>query len=126
MSLASAETFAANFRDTPDVVFPTIYREFSGKRVLCMQYLDGLRRWNDWEDYRKAVRAELIPLLLWPDGGAGLSAQASLFYTLLDQEAAKRPSQWKELQPDETWPDLHKVGVWTDDYSNIVQILSLK
>jgi len=37
------ETFAANFADEPDVVFPAVYREFSGKSVLCMEYLEGLR-----------------------------------------------------------------------------------
>ncbi len=38
----NAETFAANFRETPDIVFPRIYREYSGRRVLCMEYLDGI------------------------------------------------------------------------------------
>lgn len=39
----NAETFAANFRDLHDVVFPTIDRHRSGPRVLTMQYLDGIR-----------------------------------------------------------------------------------
>ena len=39
----NAETFAANFRDEPDIVFPTIDRNRSSARVLTMQYLDGLR-----------------------------------------------------------------------------------
>ena len=39
----NAETFAANFRDLKDVVFPTIDRDRSGARVLTMQYLDGIR-----------------------------------------------------------------------------------
>jgi ubiquinone biosynthesis protein len=39
----NAETFAANFRDLPDVVFPRIYREYSGRNVLCMEFLDGLK-----------------------------------------------------------------------------------
>jgi ubiquinone biosynthesis protein len=37
------ETFAANFMDEPDVVFPAVYREYSGRSVLCMEFLDGLR-----------------------------------------------------------------------------------
>ncbi|MGE4191715.1 MAG: ABC1 kinase family protein, partial [Thermoanaerobaculia bacterium] len=37
----NAETFAANFRDMPDIVFPKIYREFSGRDVVCMEFLDG-------------------------------------------------------------------------------------
>ncbi|HKI94815.1 MAG TPA: AarF/UbiB family protein [Gemmatimonadales bacterium] len=39
----SALTFAANFADEPDIVFPAVYPELCGSRVLCMEYLDGLR-----------------------------------------------------------------------------------
>jgi ubiquinone biosynthesis protein len=38
----NAETFAANFRKTPDIVFPRIYRPYSGERVLCMEFLEGI------------------------------------------------------------------------------------
>jgi ubiquinone biosynthesis protein len=39
----NAETFSANFRDLPDVVFPRIYRSSSGRDVLTMEYLEGLK-----------------------------------------------------------------------------------
>jgi ubiquinone biosynthesis protein len=39
----NAETFAANFRDNPNVIFPRIYREFSGRDVLCMEYFAGIK-----------------------------------------------------------------------------------
>jgi ubiquinone biosynthesis protein len=39
----NAETFAANFTDLSDVVFPTVDRDHSGRRVLTMSYLDGMR-----------------------------------------------------------------------------------
>ncbi|MCH9648745.1 MAG: AarF/ABC1/UbiB kinase family protein [Deltaproteobacteria bacterium] len=39
----NAETFSANFRDMPDVVFPKIYPQFSGENVLCMEFLDGIK-----------------------------------------------------------------------------------
>lgn len=39
----NAETFAANFEDLPDVVFPTIYREFTTQDLLVMEYLHGVR-----------------------------------------------------------------------------------
>jgi ubiquinone biosynthesis protein len=39
----NARTFAANFRDLEDVVFPEVYPEYSGDRVLCMEYIEGLR-----------------------------------------------------------------------------------
>lgn len=37
----NAEMFAANFKDDPDTVFPKVYRAFSGRDVLCMEYLKG-------------------------------------------------------------------------------------
>jgi ubiquinone biosynthesis protein len=39
----NAETFAANFRDVPDIVFPRIYRRYSGRGVLTMEFLDGFK-----------------------------------------------------------------------------------
>lgn len=38
----NAEIFAGHFSDVPDVVFPRIYREYSGRNVLCMEFFDGL------------------------------------------------------------------------------------
>ena len=38
----NAETFAANFKDEPDVRFPRVYKEFSDHDVLCMEYFRGL------------------------------------------------------------------------------------
>ncbi len=39
----NAETFAANFRDQPDIVFPRIYRHLTGPSVLTMEFFDGLK-----------------------------------------------------------------------------------
>ncbi|HEY9421326.1 MAG TPA: AarF/UbiB family protein, partial [Thermoanaerobaculia bacterium] len=39
----NAETFMANFHDLPGVVFPHIYRQYSGTRVLCMEFLNGFK-----------------------------------------------------------------------------------
>jgi ubiquinone biosynthesis protein len=39
----NAETFAANFRDLPEVVFPKILRDCSGRDTLTMEYLDGMK-----------------------------------------------------------------------------------
>ena len=39
----NAETFAANFADQPDVVFPRILREHSTPNLLCMEYLRGVK-----------------------------------------------------------------------------------
>ena len=39
----NAETFSANFKDEPDIVFPEIYRDHSSQDVLCMEFLDGVK-----------------------------------------------------------------------------------
>lgn len=39
----NAETFAASFRDRPEIVFPRIYREWSNQNLLVMEYLDGIK-----------------------------------------------------------------------------------
>ncbi|MCP3964520.1 MAG: AarF/ABC1/UbiB kinase family protein [bacterium] len=39
----NAETFAANFKDEPDVRFPRIYRGYSASTILCMEFFDGIR-----------------------------------------------------------------------------------
>jgi ubiquinone biosynthesis protein len=39
----NAEAFAANFQDQPDVRFPKIYRRFSDRNVLCMEYFKGIK-----------------------------------------------------------------------------------
>lgn len=38
----NAEIFAAHFEDVPEVVFPRIYRKYSGRSVLCMEFFDGI------------------------------------------------------------------------------------
>ncbi len=37
----NAETFTANFADEPDVRFPAIYRQYSSRDVLCMEFFAG-------------------------------------------------------------------------------------
>ena len=72
----SSRTFAANFADMPEVVFPRVYPELSGRRVLCMAELMGMR--PDHEGVRQlpvAVRQQLIDVgaaaiirMLYEDG----------------------------------------------------------
>lgn len=72
----NAETFAANFADARDIVFPQIYREFSAERVLTMEYLDGARpdspgvQAMSVEDRERLVDlgAEAIIRMLYKDG----------------------------------------------------------
>jgi ubiquinone biosynthesis protein len=39
----NAETFAANFKDQPEVRFPRIYRQYSSQNTLVMEYFRGIR-----------------------------------------------------------------------------------
>jgi ubiquinone biosynthesis protein len=72
----NAETFADNFADMPDIVFPKIYREYSADNVLCMAYLDGVRpddpavRSLPLEDRERFINlgAEAIIRMLYQDG----------------------------------------------------------
>jgi hypothetical protein len=86
------------------------------------KYLDGLRALNGWEDLRAELYGQFFQLSLWPDPGVGLSSQTMLMHKLLDQAISHRPSKWEELEPKKGWPDLGKVGVWTDDYSNLLSV----
>lgn len=72
----NAETFAANFRDTPDIVFPEIYRSYSASRVLCMEFLDGIKPsdpaaqtlGSESKDRLIELGAEAIIRMLYQDG----------------------------------------------------------
>ncbi|HMU60147.1 MAG TPA: AarF/UbiB family protein [Gemmatimonadales bacterium] len=72
----NAETFAANFVDERDIVFPRIYREFSAERVLTMEFFDGLRpdsrkvQAMSLEDRERLVDlgAEAIIRMIYKDG----------------------------------------------------------
>lgn len=38
----NTELFSENFKDMPEVVFPRVYRDYTGQRVLCEEFLDGV------------------------------------------------------------------------------------
>ncbi len=62
----NAETFAANFSDQPDIVFPRILREHSTPNLLCMEYLRGVKPSSpEVQQLADADRQKLI------DEGAG-------------------------------------------------------
>jgi spermidine synthase len=86
--------------------------------------LNELLALNDWEDERHELRDQLMRLSLWPDNGTGLAGQAMLLRNFLDEPMCQRPAQWKPLEPEKDWPDLNKVGVWTDDYSNLFSVFT--
>jgi spermidine synthase len=92
------------------------------------KYLKKLLELNDWEKKRKQARYEMLQLTAWPDNGSGMVTQALLLRGILDEELSQRPSQWRDLQPNPEenppWPDLKTVGVWTDDYSNLLSVFS--
>lgn len=43
MEARNIEDFYANFQDDPTVKIPAVYRAFSGKEVLVMEWIDGIR-----------------------------------------------------------------------------------
>jgi len=43
MEADNAETFTAYFKDEPEVRFPRIYRKYSSRDVLCMEYFNGIK-----------------------------------------------------------------------------------
>ena len=72
----NAETFAANFRDQSDIVFPKIYRQLTGPSVLTMEYFEGVKpdsaaaREMPQEDRERVVDlgASAIIRMLYRDG----------------------------------------------------------
>jgi ubiquinone biosynthesis protein len=72
----SIATFAANFRDLPAVIFPRVYREYSGSNVLCMEFLAGRKptspevRALPLEERQRLIElgAESIVRMLYRDG----------------------------------------------------------
>ena len=68
----NAEIFAANFADEPDVRFPVIYRSYSNKDVLCMEFFRGHKpdarlfnvltsaRWIRRSTWASGQRSEMI------------------------------------------------------------------
>ncbi|MCC5934079.1 MAG: AarF/ABC1/UbiB kinase family protein [Candidatus Cyclonatronum sp.] len=47
----NADTFAVNFADFPDVVFPKIYREYSNENMLVMELLEGFKPGDSRMEY---------------------------------------------------------------------------
>ena len=72
----NAETFKANFQDLNYIRFPAIYREYSTKNVLCMEFMDGVRPDStelQMVSHEKKMRiidrgAEAIIRMLYKDG----------------------------------------------------------
>ncbi len=84
-------------------------------------YLKPPFRTDRWLMEQVDFQAALWPLIGWPDGGAGLSALAMLQYGFAEEVGRV----WKPVRPrpgETKWPDPAKVGVWTDDYSNLLSV----
>ncbi|RME91945.1 MAG: AarF/ABC1/UbiB kinase family protein [Candidatus Hydrogenedentota bacterium] len=53
----NAETFRRNFKDDPNVVVPKVYWEYTSRRVLTLEYIEGIKP----DDREKLIRAG-VPL----------------------------------------------------------------
>jgi hypothetical protein len=84
------------------------------------EYLERLPTRESQEKERLDVQEVLWPLIGWPDAGAGPAGLAMAVFAASDES---RPA-WKVLQPgkEKSWPDPARVGVWTDDYSNLLSV----
>jgi len=76
------------------------------------KHLERLWTTKTWLPRRKEMQGFVAPLVVVPDGGMGLHNLALGLYGA--SETIKAP--WKKA---ETEP---KVGVWTDDYSNLLSV----
>ena len=92
------------------------------------QYLAALMTEADWNEQRNTAREALSPLLVLPDGGTGLQLLPWAIHGLLGERARRKedPAERKILPLlDAPWqpslPDPN-VGVWTDDYSNLLKV----
>jgi SAM-dependent methyltransferase len=69
-------------------------------------------------------REDILPLVAWPDQGTGLARQAWLLHQLVDPKASRNgalvDSMWTSLKSRRK----KAVGIWTDDYSNLLRVLS--
>lgn len=54
----NAETFTANFTDVPEVRFPKIYKAYSGRSVMCMEFFDGVN--PDSQEARDLPEADRV------------------------------------------------------------------
>jgi ubiquinone biosynthesis protein len=72
----NAETFSANFKDKPDIVFPKVYRRFTTESLMVMEFLPGLPPNNravqalssEERDRIIDLGAEAIIQMLYKDG----------------------------------------------------------
>jgi SAM-dependent methyltransferase len=86
------------------------------------RHLSRLVSQEQWLQESKQFRDAVLPLVAWPDQGTGLARQAWFLHQLTDPKAtpdgALVESMWSFPKPRE------RVGVWTDDYSNLLRVLS--
>ncbi|MEM7582700.1 MAG: AarF/UbiB family protein [Acidobacteriota bacterium] len=105
----NAESFAANFRDVPDVRFPRIYRRYSSTTVLCMEFFDGIR--PDAEAAEQLTEAEKDRVI-----DLGVSAITRMLYGDGFFHADLHPGNLLILPgPQAGFIDLGMVGRLTED-----------
>ena len=97
----NAEIFAANFADTPGIVFPDIYHDLSTGDVLTMEFLRGLKPGSDealalGEATRERVidlGAEAIIRMLYQDGFFHADLHAGNLVILPNEDDDEKPLQ---------------------------------
>jgi spermidine synthase len=77
------------------------------------EYLARLLPPDGWAKEKQRCGEALLAACAWPAGGTALTGQAMLTAGALH---VAEPPPWRELKPEP------KVGVWTDDYSNLLSV----
>src|SRR5262249_21953882 len=82
------------------------------KDLWPLRKLNRLRKAQSarWRD----AQADLLKLVALPS--PALSAQAAVLHGVLEEKLTGRGGRWLKLKPADS------VGVWTDDYSNILSV----
>jgi hypothetical protein len=81
------------------------------------EYLARLLPPDGWEAERELWTEKLLPVCAWPACGTALNSQALWALGILNHA---EPPPWRKLRPEP------KVGVWTDDYSNLLSVFEWK
>jgi len=80
------------------------------------QALARLLTTDHWKVEREQAKSTLRALMTLPQAEPGVSTTAGLLYLILSKNPNVQPAPWRRLKP------LRKVGVWTDDYSNLLSV----
>jgi hypothetical protein len=111
-NLAQEEGLAVYYNSDDDEDYPGKTRSTWVVLARDEKHLERLWTTKTWLPRRKELQGVIAPLVVVPDGGTGFHNLALGLYGA--SETIKAP--WRKAETDP------KVGVWTDDYSNLLSV----